>query len=118
MGAADVTIGGKRFAKARKAALGRHPILTRAGEPGVTTLDLQFHESEIVLAALEVLRDRHGVAALPLHDALIVPEGAAGLAQQVLSGEFQRYVRDELRAPAVPIPRIRIEAGRSLHPSA
>lgn len=117
MGAGNMTIGGKRFAKARKAALSRHPILTRAGEPGMTTLDLQFHESEIILSALEVLRDRHGVAALPLHDALIVPENKAVLAQSVLSAAFQRYFRETLLAPIVPTPRIHVDAGRSLVPS-
>jgi len=114
MGAGDTAIGGKRFAKVRKAAMARHPILAQAGEPGLTTLDLQFHESEIILSALEVLRDRHDVAALPLHDALIVREGAAGLAQGVLGEAFQRYFRETLRAPVVPTPRIHVDTGRSL----
>jgi hypothetical protein len=118
MGSGDMAMGGKRFAKARKAALGRHPILNQVGEPGLTTLDLQYHESEIVFAALEVLRDRHGIAALPLHDALIVPEGVAAIAKSVLSEAFQRYFRDTLNATFVPAPRIHIEAGRSLAPSA
>ncbi len=51
--------------------------------------ELQYRESEIVLSAVETLAYGHGVPCLPVHDSLIVPEGAKGLAIETLQESFR-----------------------------
>lgn len=58
----------------------------------VTWADLQFLESSAVVDAVHKLGMEHGVPALPLHDALIVPKSKAALAEEVLSDCFQHHV--------------------------
>ena len=80
LGSSSSTIGGPPFRRLREAVLEVHPILGRLEElkasQGIDTHTLSFHESEVVLSCLEELRDAHGVTALPIHDALIVPKSA------------------------------------------
>jgi hypothetical protein len=42
--------------------------------------ELQFRESEVILATMEALAFDHGIPSLPVHDSLIVPADAQGLA--------------------------------------
>lgn len=106
LGACGPFRGEKQLWAVRQAMLSRYPVLNGLEAHGITALDLQYHESEIILAALEVLRDRHGIACLPIHDGLVVPEQAQDLAQGVLVEAFQRYFRDVVRAAPVPTPRV------------
>jgi hypothetical protein len=106
LGACGPFRGEKQLWAVRQAMLGRYPILEGLGSNGVTALDLQYHESEIILAALEELRDRHGVAALPIHDGLIVPVRSVGLAHGAIVAAFQRYFRHTIGAAVVPTPRV------------
>jgi hypothetical protein len=106
LGACGPFRGEKQLWGVREAMLARYPVLKGLGSNGITALDLQFHESEIILAALEELRDQHDVAALPIHDGLIVPVGVVELAHGVLVGAFQRYFRDTIGAAIMPLPMV------------
>jgi hypothetical protein len=106
LGASDETIGGPKCSKVRKACVKRHPILAGLYGHGVGTLDLQYHESEIILAAVEDLRDLYGVGCLPIHDGLIIPQSQRDLAHAVLVEAFQRYFRDTPNKEVIPVPRV------------
>lgn len=106
LGGTSSIIGGNKFKKVREAVIARHPILGRLEEYGIGTLELQYHESEIVLSALEELRDVHGVAALPVHDCLMIPKSRHALAREVLVNCFQRYFRGTLGRTMVPVPKV------------
>ena len=54
--------------------------------------ELQFRESEVLLATMETLAFDHGVPSLPVHDSLIVPEGGVELAVRVLKMTFETMV--------------------------
>jgi len=65
------------------------PVLQ--GEGATTAVgwgELQFHESEMLLQAMETLAFGHGVVGLPVHDSLIVPVEARGLAMEVMKDTF------------------------------
>ena len=91
---------------ARRAGLLRYPFLARLPELGISTLDLQFHEAEILRLAMEELMAEHGVGFLPMHDALIVPRSHAELAREAIRGGFRRYFQEVLGMPAAPLPII------------
>jgi len=106
LGACGPFRGEKQLWGVREAMLSRYPVLDGLEAQGITALDLQYHESEIILAAMEELRERHGVAALPIHDGLIVPVQAQDLAQGVLVESFQRYFREAGRSAPMLTPRV------------
>lgn len=93
----------------RAAVTNRHPVLVDLGVCGVDALDLQFHEAEILTAAMETLMFEHDVPALPVHDALIVPVSAADLAQRTLQAAFVSYVEGVIGHPSSAIPRVTIK---------
>lgn len=105
LGSGDLTRGGNRLSKARKACIERYPFLSDLLSHGITSLDLQYHESEIVRLAMDELMDKHDVGFLPVHDALMVAKGNEGLAVQALRNGFERYFRDGLGLIA-PVPRV------------
>ncbi len=106
LGKSDGTIGGKRYKVAREACLERYPFLADLPTLGISTLDLQYHESEIMLLAMEELRDLHGIGFLPVHDALIVPKSKTGLAADALVGAFSRYFMGTLGMSCAPVPNV------------
>ncbi len=94
---------GNWYAKAREWALRRHPILERYEGSGLTTLDLQFHEAEIIKDAMRRLRDLEGVAVLPVFDSLVAPLSKLEAAE--------RHLRDAVSCyfPSVPInPKLHV----------
>ncbi|WP_205689503.1 hypothetical protein [Aurantiacibacter odishensis] len=75
------------------AILAKLPILGPKAEAlTVSWGQLQFIESEIVLATMEELAFSHGIASLPVHDSLIVPEGDVELASSLLKDAFKASV--------------------------
>lgn len=95
--------------KVGEAVLPCHPILLRLASCGIGPLDLQFHEAEILARAMTTLRDRHDVAALPVHDSLAVPLGRLDVAASVLKEAFGSYLMDELGYPSMVIPSIKLK---------
>jgi len=68
------------------------PIMKEWSEAPIGWGDLQLTESTVVMAAVTKLAFVHGVPALPLHDALMVPESKADLAAKVLWESFHEHV--------------------------
>lgn len=81
---------GKRYpAKAMAAkVLKHHPVLHHLSPGRLDWADLQFLESEVLIAAILELGEKYGIPALPVHDSLIVPEDAVEIAQGCLSRSF------------------------------
>jgi len=78
--------------KTRDAILAKLPVLADWGTGSFGALDLQYIESEIVVAAVETLAFVHGVPGLPVHDSIIVPASRQELARLVLSEAFEHEV--------------------------
>lgn len=75
------------------AILAKLPILGSEGEAlSVSWGELQFIESEILLNTMEELAFGHGVASLPVHDSLVVPESDVELAASTLKDAFKSSV--------------------------
>lgn len=72
--------------------LERLPHLKRLNYPGAPEwCDLQFHESEAVIATIEALR-QHGIPALPVHDSILVPRRRLEVAKGCLADCFENAV--------------------------
>jgi hypothetical protein len=91
----------------REAVLDRHPILHRLETSGISTLDLQYHESEVLRMALEELRDAHDIPSLPIHDGLILPVRNLQVAEDVLVGAFGEYIERETGQATQVIPSVK-----------
>jgi hypothetical protein len=73
--------------------LSKLPIVGKDGRTApITWAELQFLESEILLEVMEKLAFDHDVPALPVHDSLIVPREAVGLASSLLKEVFMQRV--------------------------
>ena len=91
----------------RSAVLAHHPVLegwpnSRLGWP-----ELQYWESQAIIGAVFALAFLFDVAALPVHDSLIVPRSKLMLAKRVLEESFEREIG------AKPVLTIK-ENGRTL----
>jgi hypothetical protein len=90
----------------RETVLNHHPVLLQLQALGITSLDLQFHESEILLRAMQELREQHSLPSLPIHDGLIVPESEREVTKAVLVRAFRDYFRETLGTHEGITPRI------------
>jgi hypothetical protein len=91
----------------REAILNRHPILYRLETSGISTLDLQYHESEILRMAMEELRETHDVPSLPIHDGLIVAFKHLQVAEGELVRAFGKYIESETGQVCQVIPSVK-----------
>lgn len=80
------------FGKVRAAAIKRWPLIGKWKDIKYKWYDLQFIESEVVLKATHFLATERDICALPLHDALLVPQSKADEAERVLSQCFVEVV--------------------------
>ena len=80
------------FRHVQDAVLAHLPVLKDWPKNPITWADLQFRESSAIVDSVHRLAMVHGVAALPLHDALIVPKSKAALAEKILSDCFHHHV--------------------------
>lgn len=72
--------------------LERLPHLRRLNDPDAPEwCDLQFRESEAMIATMEALR-QHGIPALPVHDSLLVPRRHLEAAKACLADSFEKVV--------------------------
>ena len=74
--------------------------------------ELQLIESTAVIAAVKTLAFDHDIPALPLHDALIVPETKAEIAAQCLFDSFYKQVGI---APHITVSTHKKVAGHTVH---
>lgn len=87
----------------------RHPSILALSTCGIGTLDLQYHEAEILRSAMETLMFERDIAVLPMHDALIVPLSRAQEAKGVLQGAFIAYVESAVGHPCTAIPEVTLK---------
>ena len=106
LGASDSAVGGPRHNAARRAALARYPFLADLPKLGIGTLDLQYHEAQILRLAMEELMVDHGVGFLPVHDALVVPQSKVAIAKAAIEKSFRHYFLDVLGKGQAPVPII------------
>lgn len=93
----------------RDAVMKRHPGLGRLEACGIDTLSLQFHESEILIQAMTILREREELPALPIHDGLIVPVSRLDAAAGALKEAFSSYLGSELGHPSSVTPEVKLK---------
>lgn len=95
LGAADPEAGGATLSKARAAGLERYPFLADLPTLGISALDLQYHEAEIMRRAMEQMMTVHKVGFLPVHDALMVSVGNEELAAQAIRAGFKQHFEEQ-----------------------
>jgi hypothetical protein len=102
-------------AEVRRAVLARYPFLHDLGaEDGYNSLDLAWHEAEILTHAMRLLREQ-GVASLPVHDSLLVPWNKTEQAKAALVQAYLLHFEADLVIPrlTVSLPKV-IEAALSI----
>ena len=78
--------------RVRMAVEAKFPLLRQLEESRIEWGDLHYAESEVIIQVLMQLAFEHGVPALPMHDALIVPVSKLTLAKRLLIAEFERQI--------------------------
>lgn len=87
----------------------KHPVLIDLHDCGFDTLDLQFHEAEILRLAMEDLMFRQGITVLPMHDALIAPRSRLEETKEALMAAFQCQVASVIGHPPLTRPKVTFE---------
>ncbi|MDE2563248.1 MAG: hypothetical protein KGL48_13480 [Sphingomonadales bacterium] len=98
--------GGNRLKKAKLAGLAKYPFLADLPQLGISILDLQFHEAEILRLAMEHLMQQD-IGFLPVHDALLVAEGNEEVAVAAIRAAYMQYFTANLGLPSAPVPRVK-----------
>jgi hypothetical protein len=78
------------ISKVGKAIMAGMPVLKAAMEQGITWADLQFVESQIIIATVLRLAKEYDIWALPVHDSIHVSDADSATAMKVLLKEFYR----------------------------
>jgi hypothetical protein len=89
-------------AEVRSAALGRYPFLAGLEELAINSLDLQWHEAEILTVAMMQLI-KQDIASLPVHDALLVPASKLEEGKRALRSAFANHFKTEEVVPAFSV---------------
>lgn len=88
------------------AVTNKHPLLIELRVLKMTTLDLQYHEAEILRLAMEKLMFEQGVPVLPIHDALIAPRSRTAIVEDCLKLAFREYVEGVTGAECLVEPNV------------
>lgn len=97
------------IADVRETVLAVHPVLRALGSPDApTSLDLQFHESEILRDAMAALRHK-GIPSLPVHDSLVAPVDALQDAGVAMKDAFGGYVERLTGKPCSVAPAVQLK---------
>src|SRR5262249_20080655 len=75
-----------------KAMVSAFPALQKLEKHPHIWADLQFKEAEAVIRTMLILKRRHRVPSLSMHDGLIVPRWKWDWAKDVLAREYRRQV--------------------------
>lgn len=79
------------MAQVGRAVMAKHRVFERLQGSGLQSVDLQFHESEVLrLAMMDLLASN--IPVLPMHDALIVPEEAQQVASEALRRAYVAHM--------------------------
>lgn len=81
------------ISKTRKEILKHFPIIDEWCNSPFDWSDLFFIESQIMADLLECLAFDHGITALPIHDAIIIPKQYESVAKAVFSDVFYKYTK-------------------------
>jgi hypothetical protein len=73
--------------------------------------EINFHESQIMTRAMRTLRSQ-AIGSLPVHDCLIVPEGAEDAGKKALAGAFVDYLEEVTGKPLKVRPCLTVERWR------
>lgn len=84
----------------------RHPLLIDLKVCRIGTMDLMFHEAEILRLAMEDLILTQGITVLPMHDAIIAPKSTLRQAQEALERAFASHVEEVTGNPSMVIPKV------------
>lgn len=87
----------------------KHPLLVELRHLGFSTLDLQYHEAEILRLAMEQLMFAQAIPVLPIHDALIVPRTKTAEAERCLKEVFKEYVEGVTGRPCLVVPKVTLK---------
>lgn len=87
----------------------KHPLLVDLRNLGLSTMDLQFHEAEVLRLAMEKLMFQCGLPVLPIHDALIVPRPHTELAEGCLKAAFEDYIEEVTGKPCLVVPNVTLK---------
>ncbi|NBW76478.1 MAG: hypothetical protein EBR34_11860 [Sphingomonadaceae bacterium] len=93
------------IARVGEAVRARYPLLDELNTCGISTLDLQYHEAEILRLAMEGLMGA-AVTVLPIHDGLIVTLEHLPLAERALITAFHEYVGGVIGHPPLVTPKV------------
>jgi len=91
------------------AAKAKHPLLVALDPAGITTLDLQYHEAEVLRLAMQDLMLAKDIPVLPIHDALLVSQSHAKTALEALKIAFGDYVEGVTGLPPILLPRVTLK---------
>lgn len=72
--------------------LKRHPVLHHLSPGRLDWADLQFIESEVLISTILELGEKYDIAALPIHDSIIVPKAEDEWAHICLGDSFKGLV--------------------------
>jgi hypothetical protein len=88
-----------------KAMLSAFPALQKLEEHPHIWADLQFAEAEAVVGTMLILKRRHDVPSLSMHDGIIVPRRKWDLAKDIFTREYRRVVGVEPMLTVEPDPQ-------------
>lgn len=71
--------------------LNRHPVLRHLELRRLDWGDLQYLESQVLVATILELGEEYDIPALPVHDSIIVPKEAANLSHTCLAKTFEKF---------------------------
>ena len=80
----------------------QYPALYELPEDNLDSVDLAWHEAEIMRHSMRLLRDQN-IPSLPVHDCLIVPVSKVEEAAAALTKGFQLHFESELVKPSFKV---------------
>lgn len=93
-----------RIADVRSAVIKQYPALYELPEDNIDSVDLSWHEAEIMRHSIRLLRCQK-IPSLPVHDCLIVPVSKVEEAKAALTGGFQLHFESDLVKPSFKVSR-------------
>jgi hypothetical protein len=77
------------------AVLKRHPALINLPQSGLSSLQLQYRESEVIVGTLLTLLRCHSIPSFSIHDSLLVKAKDALKASRVLRDEYFKHISSD-----------------------
>ena len=93
-----------RIADVRSAVKKQYPALYELSEDNINSLDLSWHEAEILRHSMRLLRCQN-IPSLPVYDCLIVPVSKVEEAKAALTEGFQLHFESDLVKPSFKVSK-------------